>query len=111
MRGYRGANCRTSNPNFAFAAMRYPEVIWSGYQLDQQSFERFTMALLPDNVTPPDTQFVTLLIYYDWWVDQLPKRIGEKAPETCCAWSTPSAHFQSFAYPTSLFQTVSPERI
>ena len=60
--------------------MHYPKVIWKGYQLDQESFKKFTTAIFP--VTPPDTEFVTLITYYDWWVDRLPREISKKAPNT-----------------------------
>lgn len=66
--------------------MRYPQGIWSGYQLDLQSFAKFMEPIIGDDDDPPASTFSDLVNYYTWWknANNFPPETLEKFPEIRC---------------------------
>ena len=63
--------------------MRSDYVIWSGYELDKQSFMDF-VGMLYEKPIPPEHDVVDVVGHYCQWKDRLPPGECSRAPNIRC---------------------------
>ena len=78
-------------------AMRPNYVVWSGYELDRQSFVDF-VRMLYETPIPPERDIIGVVGYYTRWKDRLPRRERSRAPNIRCMRPSPFSISGSFTF-------------